>query len=211
MVTVELQLCGDLFFSLGCSDCRKNKIDILFSTSFVCNNTVVVEVTNDRKIQCALSCFNIRNICYPFLIGSICVEISVEQIGIPVQVCSIIAVFFTAHYGKQVVFLHNAKNGLRILMYSLPFKPYMHSAVAICTMATLLTFPDLLGQRQILCRRIYSFDIVIVATSGYIKEPAHLTDRNTFLCDDRSPYILRLSSLPFCEREKIPHQFVFHL
>lgn len=33
---------------------------------------------------------------------------------------------------------------------------------------------------------------------------------NICLCDDRSPYILRLFSLPFYEREKIPHQFVFH-
>ena len=34
---------------------------------------------------------------------------------------------------------------------------------------------------------------------------------NIYPCGDRSPYILRLSSLPFCEREKIPHQFIFHL
>ena len=30
-------------------------------------------------------------------------------------------------------------------------------------------------------------------------------------CDDRSPCILRLSSFPFCKREKIPYQFVLQL
>lgn len=46
----ELQLCGDLFLSLGCSDCREDKIDVLLGTGFVCNNAIVIEVSNDRKI-----------------------------------------------------------------------------------------------------------------------------------------------------------------
>ena len=37
----------NLFLSLSCSNGRKNKIDVLVSTSLVCNNTVVVEVAND--------------------------------------------------------------------------------------------------------------------------------------------------------------------
>ena len=78
LVTVELQLCGDLFLSLGCSDRGENEVNVLFSTCLVCNDTIVIEVTNDRKIQYALSCLDIRNICYPLLIGTFRMKISIE-------------------------------------------------------------------------------------------------------------------------------------
>ena len=97
LVTVELQLCGDLFFSLGRSDSGKNKVNVLLCAGLVRNNAIVVEISDDRKIQESLSRLDVRNICHPLLIRS------------------------------------------------------------------------------------------------------------------RSPYILRLSSLPFCEREKIPQQLIFHL
>ena len=77
LVTVELQLCGDLFLSFGCSDRGKNKIDILLGARLVSNNTIVIEVANDRKIQYALSCLDVRNVCYPLLVGPVSVEISV--------------------------------------------------------------------------------------------------------------------------------------
>ena len=176
LVTVELQLCGDLFLSLGCSDRGKDEVDVLLCTSLVSNNTVVVEVANDRKIQYTLSCLDIRNICYPLLIGTLRMEISVEQIWVSVQIFSVIAVFPAPNLGKQIVFLHDAKHGLGILMYSLSFKPYMDSAVAIGTMTVLLAFSDLIGKRKIPCGRIHSFDIVIVAASRHLKEPAHLAN-----------------------------------
>ena len=52
----------------------------------------------------------------------------------------------------------------------------MHSAIAVGVVAMLLALPDLLGKRQISCWHIHSLDIVIVATSRYFKEPAHLTN-----------------------------------
>ena len=61
-------------------------------------------------------------------------------------------------------------------MYSLSFKPYMYSTITVGTVVMLLTFSDLLCKRQIPCRYIYSLDIVIVSTSWYLKEPAHLAD-----------------------------------
>ena len=61
-------------------------------------------------------------------------------------------------------------------MYSLSFKPYMHSTVAVGSMAMLLTLSDLICKRQIPCRNIHSLDIVIIATSWYLKKPAHLAD-----------------------------------
>ena len=92
------------------------------------------------------------------------------------KIFSVITVFLAANHGKQIVFLHNAKHSLWILVDSLSFKPYMYSTVAVGAMAMLLTFPDLLGKRQIPRRNIHSLDIVIVATSRYLEEPAHLAD-----------------------------------
>ena len=61
-------------------------------------------------------------------------------------------------------------------MYSVPFEPYMYSTVAISAMAVFLTLSDLLGKWQIPRRHVHSFDIVIVAASRHLKEPAHLAD-----------------------------------
>ena len=72
LVTVELQLCSDLFLSLGSSDGGKNEIDVLFGSCFVCNDTIVIEISNDRKVQETLSCLDVRNIRYPLLIRAIC-------------------------------------------------------------------------------------------------------------------------------------------
>ena len=97
------------------------------------------------------------------MVRALGVKISIEQIGISMEMFSVIAVFFASNYGKQIIFLHNAKYSFRILMYPLPFEPYMHSAVSVCTVAMFLTFPNFLGKRKIPGRRSYSFDIVIVA------------------------------------------------
>ena len=47
LVTVELQLCGDFLFFLGCSNCRKHKVNILLCASLVSNNAVVIQIPND--------------------------------------------------------------------------------------------------------------------------------------------------------------------
>ena len=52
----------------------------------------------------------------------------------------------------------------------------MYSAISVGAVAMLLTLSYLLGKRQIPCRNIHSLDIVIIATSWYLKEPAHLAD-----------------------------------
>ena len=116
---MELQLCGDLFLSLGCSDCREDKIDVLFGTGFVCNNAIVIEVSNDRKILYTLPCVDVLNGRHPFLIGTFCVKISIEKIGVSMQIFSIIAVFLTANYGKQIVFLHNTYHLFLLIFFLL--------------------------------------------------------------------------------------------
>ena len=120
-------------------------------------------MTERYSVPCPV--FNIRNVCYPFLIGAICVKISIEKIGISMQIFTVIAVFLAPDDRKKVVFLHDTQYGLWILMDSLPFKPYMHPTVTISAVAVFLTRSDLLGKRKIPCGYIHSFDIVIVAAS----------------------------------------------
>ena len=61
-------------------------------------------------------------------------------------------------------------------MYSLPFKPYLHSAITVGAVAVILTLSYLLCKRKIPRGNVHPFDIVIVATSRYFKEPAHFAD-----------------------------------
>ncbi len=44
---------------------------------------------------------------------------------------------------RKELFSLSRSHRFRLLMYSLPFKPYMHSAVAVSTAVVLLTRPDL--------------------------------------------------------------------
>ena len=164
LVTVELQLCGDLFLSLGCSDRRKHEIDVLLSTRFVCDNTVIVKVTNNRQIQEPLSCSNVRNIRYPLLIWAVCFEISCQMVRIFIYTIGVVVVLLSSDFRQQIIFLHNTKHRFRILMYSLSFKPYMYSTVAICATAMFLTLTDFLSKRKIPCGYVHSLNIVIVAT-----------------------------------------------
>ncbi len=56
-----------------------------------------------------MSCLDVRNICYPLLIGTLRVKLSVEQIGVFVQASTVIAVFLATNHRKQIVFLHYSK------------------------------------------------------------------------------------------------------
>ena len=98
LVTVELQLCSDFLFFLGCFNRTQNKIYVLLGSGFVGNNTVVIQISDNRKLQYTLFGMNVRNICNPFLIWSFSFEISVQKVGISVQIISVIAVFLASDY-----------------------------------------------------------------------------------------------------------------
>ena len=61
LVTVELQLCGDLFFSLCRADGIQHQLGTLVRTGLIRNNAVVIEITDDRKIQEFLLGSDVRN------------------------------------------------------------------------------------------------------------------------------------------------------
>ena len=149
-----------------------------------------------------MKCFDIGNICYPFLIRSVSAEISIQQIWITVQRISVMLVFSATYYSKKVIFTHNTKNCFWILMHALPFQPDMYSAVSISVAALLLTLLYRLLQRQIFGRSIKSVYKIVIATSGHFEEATHFTDRITILVTlDYLIFYRGFHSFPISERK----------
>ena len=145
LVTVELQLCSDLFFLLGSTDGIQYEIDVLLGSGFVGNNAVVVQISDNRQIQKALLGRDIRNVRNPFLVWSGSREVSVKQIGIAMQMFSVFAVFLSPSHRQQVIFLHNSEYRFGVVMDTVAFQPDMYSAVTVGFSTTLLAFPNLFG------------------------------------------------------------------
>ena len=165
LVTVELQLCSDLLISLSNTNGVKNKTDCLLCTGLVGDNAVVIEVADHREVKEALSGTDVRNVCYPLLVGPIRSEVPVEQIRITVKRLSVLHIPLSPNSRKQTVLVHYFKDCFGIVMDSVPLQPYVHSPVAIGTLAFCLALTDLLGQRQIFCRVLHPLYIPIVAAA----------------------------------------------
>lgn len=84
LVTVELQLPGDLFLSLCSLDRIQNQIDELIFCGLVIDNAIVIQISDDRQVQETLNGFDLRYICYPLLIGAISSKLSIQRIRISV-------------------------------------------------------------------------------------------------------------------------------
>lgn len=79
---MEMQLCSDLFLSLGGLDRIQHQIGVLLRTHLVRYDTVVVEVTDNREVKEALSCAYIRYVRYPLLVRTFSNKVPVKQIRI---------------------------------------------------------------------------------------------------------------------------------
>ena len=165
MVTVELQLCSDLFISLGDTYRIENKIDRLFRPCLVCNDAVVIEVADHREVKEALTGSYVRNICYPLLVRPLCDEVTVEKIRKTVESFPVLHIPPSPNDRKQTVLVHYSENGFRIVTDSVSFQPDMYSSVAIGAPAFNLALADLLGQREILCRCRHPLYIPIIAAA----------------------------------------------
>ena len=98
LVTVELQLSGDLLFSLSRLYRIKYKADRLLCTGFVCNNAVVIQITDDGQVQYTLRGVNIRNIRRPLQVRSVCVKVLIPKIPVFVQMLIVSVKFFSADH-----------------------------------------------------------------------------------------------------------------
>ena len=52
---------------------------------FISYNTVIIKVPYHGQIENALACVNVRDICNPFGVWPVCVEVPVEQVFIPMD------------------------------------------------------------------------------------------------------------------------------
>ena len=155
-------------------------MDRLLRTGLVCNNAVVIEISNDREIEEALSGTNVGNVRYPLLVWTLGSKVSVQQIRIAVQSFSVFHIPLPPYNGKQTVFIHNSEHSFGIAVYFVPFEPNVYSAVAIGLFALSLALPDLLGQRQIFWRYIHSFHIAVIPAAGDAEDAAHFDDAVLF-------------------------------
>ena len=120
LVTVELQLGSDLFFSLGGLDRIQHQIDVMLRAGLVSYDTVVIEITDDREIEEALSCAYVRDIRYPLLVWPFSDKVSVKQVGVTVQTFSVLHIALSANNRQQIVLIHHPKYRFRVAMKAVP-------------------------------------------------------------------------------------------
>ena len=218
MVAVELQLRSDLLFPLlhGQTNGVQNQIHRLFRSGFVGHNAVVIEVPDHGQVQYALLGVDVRDVRYPFAVGLVCVKVPVQQILVLVYLLPHLLPFpASADFRQQVILLHNSQYSFGIAENILGFQPQPHPPI---TVGVRIAFPllcDELSKSCILLRLAKAMGKGIVSASGYSEEFAH--DCYGIFCFvtiddmiDRRYDTLPLSSLPSCEAQKIPQQFIFH-
>ena len=205
---MELQLCSDLLIPPGSTNSVKDKIDRLFCSSLVSNNTVVIEVSDHREVKESLTGTNVRNVCYPLLVGTLCCEVAVEKIGITVKCFTVFHIPPSPNNREQTVFIHDSENRFRIVVYSVPLQPDLYSTVAIGTPALNLALADLLGQREIFCRYLHSLYIPIIAAAGDAEKAVHLADAVLLpVTVDYLVFDAGLHSFPVSERKSRSNSF----
>ena len=124
------------------------------------------------------------------------------------QPITVIAVFLASDYRQQAIFLHNTEYCLGIVFHVFQAKYVLFGNRRFCRILPGIPLFFQLTANQ---KQEYPFE----KQSGnirFLKLQKICTFRLSHICpcDGRLPSILRLFSLPFCEREKIPHQFIFH-
>ena len=183
LVAVELQLrSGPLFLPLhGQTNGVQNQVHRLLRCSFISYDAVVIEVPDHGQIQYALLGMDVGDVCYPFTVGPVRMELPVQQILVLVYLLPHLLPFpAAADLGQQIIFLHDPQHGFRIAEDILSFQPQPHPPVAVGAEAAFPLLCDEPRQSCILFRLTQAMDESIVAASGYCEEFAH--DGHGILC-----------------------------
>ena len=91
------------------------------------------------KIDNPFVCMDIRNICYPFLIGSICVKVSVEEILILVHLLPhLYPLPWSADFCQDVILFHHSQHCFGVVVDPMLLQPQPHPSIAIGLPASLL-------------------------------------------------------------------------
>lgn len=117
---------------------------------------------------------DIRDIRYPFAVGSVRMELAVQQVFIFMYLLPHIDPFSVpSDLRKQTVFLHDTQDGLGIAVDAALLQHQPHPAVAIGTKAALPLFCNNFCQGRVFLRPTQTMDKIIVSASGHLKEAAH--------------------------------------
>ena len=84
-------------------------------------------------------------------------------VTVELQLCSDLFFSFGGSYGVQ--------DKIDVLL-----QPDLHTTIAVGLAALFLALTDLLSQRQIPCRHVHSFDVIVISAARNVEETAHLTD-----------------------------------
>lgn len=140
---------GLLFLLLHCqADGIQDQTCGLRFCRFISCDAVIVKVPDHGQIEDTLAGVNVRDICDPFGVRSVCMEIPVEQVFISMDLLSHIDPLpGAADFCQQVIFLHDSQHCFRVMMDSLFPQPYPHPPVTVGLPAMLLLLPNQLTQR----------------------------------------------------------------
>mgnify|MGYP005780233899 CR=1 FL=1 len=126
------------------------------------------------RYKYALLGVGVRDVRYPFAVGSVCVKLPVEQILVLVELLPHLLPFpVTADFRQQIVFFHDPQHRFGIAKYILAFQPQPHPPVAIGTEAAFPLLCNEFRKSCVLLRSAKALDKTIIAASGYTKKRTH--------------------------------------
>ena len=175
LVTVEPQLRNDVLFSLSQVKRVRNELRSLPDRRLVRDNAVVAEIPDHGQIKDCSAGLDVRDICYPFLIGTFCPELPVQEIGITAQALHGLVVRPSASNPReQVIIPHNTQDRLFIQADSpLLFQPNPDSPVSVSSMAGLMALTDHIRDARVLPGPVQILYIAVITAAGDAEESAH--------------------------------------
>ena len=143
------------------------------------------------------------DICYPFFVWTVSLELAVQQIPILMHLLShILPLPFSADFRQDAMLFHDPKYSFGVVVDPLAFQPEVHPPVPAGLETAPLLQAKLLSQSKIFLGLSQALYIIIVTASGNAKEPAH--GRYRILCPmtiDHLIFELRLHILSVSERK----------
>ena len=168
---MELQLRSDpLFLSFHSqADGVQYQVDSLMCFCLVSHDAVFIEIPDHGQVQYSLLCMDVRDVCYPFAVRSVCAKISVQNVFILVDLLPHLLPFpAAADLRQQAMFLHDPQYSFGVAENVLCFQP--QPPVAISAEAALSLPRDELCKSSVLLWSTQAMDKVVVASSGYFKK-----------------------------------------
>ena len=119
--------------------------------------------------------YDVRDICYPFLIGTFCPELPVQEIGITAQALHCLVVRpSAANLREQVIISHNTQDRLFIQADSLLlFQPNLDSPASGSSAAGLMALADHIRNVCVLPGPVQVLYIAVITAAGDAEETAH--------------------------------------